>query len=296
MMVPTKNQGGPAPPRRRHHLRPIVRRQQQIYLRAEIHSSSPPKQIRPDPRSGTGPSTGNLKERKMPMRMYTELLVVILAVAAMWAAPEEDLHISISLQALQQLDALASQKIQSKDDALAYVRKSVALCALGDLGPIERLESRFAAAELDAATDPNKLVPDEQIAQAFNFMSSEFGVDTRLTAADILQYRSVQAAIFPHIFSGKDTDGNRPIGASVILYQLWYNGGITEGVRNAATLDRPPGSLKIDSAAGRLELNRNPNPTARQYQLAGQSYFGHQSALETRAFIDKLASIIALPK
>lgn len=228
--------------------------------------------------------------------------LVILAAATMWAAPDGGLHISISLQSLQQLDVLASGKIESLDDATAYVRKSAALCVLGDSDPMaEGIESRLAAAELDAAKDPNKLVSDERVAEAFNFMSDEFRVEhpARLTASDILQYRSVQASIFPHVFSPKTASGSRPVGAIVMLYQLWYNGGVTEGVRKAAQLDRPPGSLKVasgQSVSGRSGLDKNPNLTGREYQVAGYAYFAQRSPQQKRSFLDRIAKTIALPQ
>jgi hypothetical protein len=59
------------------------------------------------------------------------LPLFLLTATTMWAAPEGNLHISISLQALQKLDALASHKIESMEDAAAYVRESVALCVYG---------------------------------------------------------------------------------------------------------------------------------------------------------------------
>ncbi len=204
-------------------------------------------------------------------------------------------HLSISFQVLQQLDALASDKIESLEDATAYVQKSAALCVFGDPGPFgAELESRLAAAELEAAGNPSKLIPDDKIAEAFNFMSNEFGVDqpAQLTGEDIHQFRSVQASIWPHLFSPKSVDGSRPVSAVMILYQLWFNGGITEGVRNAAKLDRPPGSLKI--SGGRIvgQLGENGRTAQKEYRAAGYSYFAQRSPQKVRFFLDQLAEVI----
>jgi hypothetical protein len=216
----------------------------------------------------------------------------------MLAAPSIGLH--VSLPALQQLDALSSDKIESLDDASAYVRKTAVICGTSDPSLLPgNLESRLAVAELDAAKDPNKLVSDDQVAKAFNFMSEEFQVPhpARLTASDILQYRSVQASIFPHIFSPKPVSGTRPIGTIVMLYQLWLNGGVTEGVRKAALLDRPPGSLKIASGqiVGRSGLDRDPNLVGREYQIAGYSYFNQRTPQQISSFLDRLTRIMDLP-
>jgi hypothetical protein len=209
----------------------------------------------------------------------------------------------VSFQSLQQLGTLASGRIESPDDAAAYVRKAVAICGTTDPSIVlpDRIGRRLAGAEWGAANDPNKLVSDGQVAEAFNFMSDEFGVanPARLTASDILQYRSVQASLFPHIFSGKSVSGSRPVGAIVMLYQLWYNGGVTEGVRKAAQLDRPPGGPRVTGGhiIGRsLTPDKNPNLVGREYQRAGRKYFEQRSPLETRSFLAKLATTLGIPE
>jgi hypothetical protein len=224
--------------------------------------------------------------------------VLLAAVAATaWAYPGG--HLTITFDGLRQLDSIASTPIGSLDDATAYVGKAAALCgitdlplALGDIG------SRLAAAELDAAKDPDKVVSDGQVAEAFNFMSDKFQVPhpAHLTASDIVQYRSVMASIFPHIFSPKRVSGSRPVGVVVMLYQLWYNGGITDGVKKAAQLDRPPGSLKV--TGGRIigrswTPNENTSPFAGEYQAAGLTYLRGLSPDQLRSFLDQLARIIA---
>ncbi len=226
---------------------------------------------------------------------------LLLAPIVMWALPEGKLHLSINLQSLQQLDVLASGKIENPQDATAYVRKSAALCVFGDSDPMtEEIESRLVAAELDAAKDPNKLVSDDQVAEAFNFISDEFQVPhpARLIASDILQYRSVMASIYPHLFNGKDVRGSRPVGTVVILYQLWYNGGVTEGVRKAAQLDRAPGSLRVTGGrigGGTWTAAKDPNLIGREYQVAGYAYFAQRSPQDIRSFVDGVTTIVVKP-
>jgi hypothetical protein len=211
----------------------------------------------------------------------------------------------ISLQTLQQLDTLSSDPIEGLSDARAYVRKAAALCGTTDPSLVpDDLESRFAAAELDVAKDPSKLVSDDQIAEAFNLMSDEFQVPhpAHLTATDILQYRSVRASIFPHIFSPKTVGGSRPFGAIVMLYQLWFNGGDMEGVRKAAQLDLAPGSIKISHSGGSAGgsggvINNNPNLIFdKEYQRAGYIYFAQRSPQQISSFLNRLAGIIQLPE
>jgi len=221
---------------------------------------------------------------------------LLVVAATVWAYPGS-LH--VSFQSLQRLDALSAGGIESLGDATAYVRKAAALCGTPDTSFAPDLESRLAAAELDAAKDPNKLVSDERVADAFNLMSKEFRVEhpRSLTASDILQYRSVMASIFPHIFSPKNVAGSRPVGVAVMLYQLWYSGGVAEGVRKAAQLDRPPGSLKVTGGhiVGRSSTpDRNPNSLDQEYQLAGRKYFAQQTPLGTRSFLGRLATTLGM--
>jgi hypothetical protein len=226
-------------------------------------------------------------------------LLILLLPMAMWT--ESGMHLSITFQGLQKQDVLASGKIENLEDAATYVRESTALCVFGDPGPLGvELQSRLAAAEFEAARNPSKLIPDDKIAEAFNLMSNEFAVDqpAHLTGDDILQFRSVQASIWPHLFSPKAVNGSRPVSAVMILYQLWYNGGITEGVRNAAKLDRPPGSLKVTGGriVGQLGSTVNANAIGRQYQVAAGMYFAQASTRQIHSFFEKLGEILALPK
>jgi len=90
--------------------------------------------------------------------------------------------------------------------------------------------------------------------------------------------------------------GSRPAGATVMLYQLWYNGGVTEDMRKAAQLDRPPGSLKVSPSGGSSGPNKNPNLLGREYQLAGYAYFAQRSPQQVSSFLDRLAEIMHLPE
>ena len=224
-------------------------------------------------------------------------ILLLFAPVVMWAA--SGVSLQISFHSLQQIDVLASGGIESLDDAKSYVTKSAELCGITEPALVsDDIESRLAAAEWDAARDPTKLVSDEQVAKAFNYISSELGIKHAavLTAGDVLQYRSVQAALWPHIFSPKSVGGSRPVGAIVMLYRLWYSGGITGGVRKAADLDRPPGSLKVTGGhiVGHSGIG-NSNPLQSEYRTASQTYFARQSQQEKRTFFNRLAGIVALP-
>lgn len=218
-----------------------------------------------------------------------------LAPVMVWGLPQVNPH--IDFEALKRMDAVSSARLENLSDAAAYVRKSAALCGVTSPTPVpEDLESRLAAGEFDAARNPGHLVSDEQVAAAFNFMSDEFGVQhpVRLTASDVLQYRSVQASIFPHLFSPKTAVGSRPVGAIIMLYQLWYNGGVRESVKKAAQLDRRPGSLRVVSGhiAGRAPARTEAET---EYQSAGSAYFRVKSSQDIQSFMGRVADVMALP-
>jgi hypothetical protein len=204
----------------------------------------------------------------------------LLAPIVMWAASTDRPHLFLSFPALQQLDSLSASRIKDLDDARAYVRNAAAAFGVTepDLLP-EDLESRLAKAELDAAKDPSKLVSDDQVADAFNFLSDEFRVANpqRLTGADILLYRGVKASMFPHLYSPKTINGSRPVGALVMLDTLVCEGGVMEGIRKAAVLDRPPGSMKATGAqiAGHSGAG-NSTPVQKKYREASLAYFARQ--------------------
>jgi hypothetical protein len=203
---------------------------------------------------------------------------------------------------LSRIDSLSASNIDNLESAKSYVRQAASLCGIGDSALLaDDFESRLAAGELDTAKDPGRLVTDDQVAEAFNFMSDEFRVPhpVRLTASDILQWRSAMSGFFPHLFSPKSLGGSRPVGAVVMLRMLVYNGGITAGIRGLAQKDPPPGSLKLDPSSGRLSarssIDKDPDLIVRGYQTAPLLYFQRLSPQEIRSFLDRLAKIIALP-
>jgi hypothetical protein len=152
-------------------------------------------------------------------------------------------------------------------------------------------------AELAAAHDPTRLVSDEKVADAFNFLSDEFRVPhpQRLTGIDILQYRVTMAAIYPHVFSPRSAGGVRPVEALILLHQLVFNGGVPEGAKKVAQKDPQPGSRKIDISSGRLIPGKQTNSIAREYQVSSSSYFGRLTSLKVRSLVDSIAKFTALP-
>jgi hypothetical protein len=228
------------------------------------------------------------------MRVRVDLITLLLLGAAVaWGASGVRLH--IDPRSLFELEALSSVRVEGPDDAARYVRKAAAICGVADPALVpDGLESRLAAAELDAAKDPSKLISDDQVARAFNFMSDQFGVanPTRLTGADVLQYRGVMSAVFPRVFGPKTVSGSRPVGAIVMLYLLVYYGGMTDGWKKVGG----PNSFGISEAEPTEHLGIDRHAVAIQYQTASFAYFQKRQPEEVRRFLGGLAKIMALPE
>jgi hypothetical protein len=227
-------------------------------------------------------------------RTYFRTLLLVTTAFA-WAAPGVSLH--LDSRSLWPLERLSAAKIEGLPDATAYVRKAASLCGIADLSLLPGdLEPRLAQAELDAAKDPNKLISDQQVAEAFNAMSDEFRVTDpiHLTGSDILRYRDAMSAFLPHLFRPKSLSGNRPIGTVVMLYMLLYHGGMTGGWKRVGG----PGGFGVTEADPDHPVpgtGKTSNLIAIEYQTAAGSYFSQRSPQDVRAFLDRLAVTLGLP-
>lgn len=86
--------------------------------------------------------------------------LLLLAPALLATQMEERPHLFLSFRALRKLDALSASRIESSDDATAYVREAAAQFGITDPSLIpDNLESRLATAELDAEKIPASLCP-----------------------------------------------------------------------------------------------------------------------------------------
>jgi hypothetical protein len=237
----------------------------------------------------------------MKMRVVNATLLALCAILFLLTLATRGRTQTVSLhidsRSLWPLERLSASKIDNIGDATVYVSKAATLCGIAapDLLP-ENLESRIAKAELDVAKDPSRLISDDQVAEAFNFMSDEFHVPTptRLTGADALHYRGVMSAFLPHVFSPKSVSGNRPVGALVMLYMLVYYGGMTEGWKKAGG----PGGYGITEADPDHPVpgtGKTSTLIATEYQTAANSYFLQRSPDEAHAFLNRMAKILTLP-
>jgi len=203
----------------------------------------------------------------------------------------------VNLRSLQTINSLPVRRIGSFEDADAYVKQVAEAC--GVRGPIltGELIPLLVNEELAAAEDPSKLVSDDRVAEAFNFLSDEFRVPhpQRITGVDVLQYRITMAAIYPHVFSPKNAGGVRPVEALILLHQLVFNGGVPEGAKKYAQKDPQPGSFNIDPSRTRAAIDKNPNLIGREYWTASAQYFRELTPEKMQSFVDSTTKIMALP-
>jgi hypothetical protein len=204
----------------------------------------------------------------------------------------------VNLRSLQSINSLPSTPITTLEEAETYVRQVAELC--GIQGPIltGELLPRLVQGEWAAAQDPSKLVSDDRLAEAFNFLSTEFRVPhpQHVTGTDILQFRIARSAMYAHVFSPRTVSGSRPVEAVISLQQLVFDGGVLEGAKRYAQKDPHPGSFKIDPSRSRAGINANPNlMIAREYQTASMRYFRGLTAQGLQSLIDSIARIMALP-
>lgn len=201
----------------------------------------------------------------------------------------------MSTEALRQLEALSEPPIQSLDDARHYVANA-ATWMRGDSEALpESCKKRVAAAELAAASDRDKLVPDQNIADAFAFLSRKFNVthSEAVTSGDVREYRCVMAALFPQLFSQSSPDGVRPVGAAVMLYLMIHGGGIPQGAREIAKQGIPK-RFRVDSRLARL-APAYLAPSEVEYQSAYRKYCENTSPQEKEALVEQLMKILELP-
>jgi hypothetical protein len=233
----------------------------------------------------------------MRVDLYLRPLLAFALLVPASTRSEPTANLRIDIRSLWSLERLSSGAIETPGDAADYVRKAAAACGAADRAAVpDALESQLATAELEAAKDSSKLVSDDRIAQAFNFMSDEFRVadPTRLTGEGVLHYRSTMSAFWPHLFGAKSAKGSRPVGAVVTLYLLTFYGGMTGGFKKVGG----PGGFGITDAEPDHPVpgtGKTSNLIAQEYQNAAAEYFAQRSPQQIRSFLAQLAGILALP-
>jgi hypothetical protein len=204
----------------------------------------------------------------------------------------------INVRSMQIINSLADPRIESLGDAEAYVRHVARAC--GVQGPVltGELLPRLAEGELATARDQSRLVSDDNVAEAFNFLSREFQVPHPqvLTGTDVLQFRTTMSAIYPHVFSPKGVGGSRPVQALITLHQLVFNGGVPDGAKKYAQKDPQPGSLKIDPSRTRVSLDTTTTPTVREYRALAIRYFAGLTPQKMQSLVGSITEIMALPE
>jgi hypothetical protein len=204
----------------------------------------------------------------------------------------------LNLRSLRSIDSLSAAGIATQDDAENYVRQVAKLCGAKEKDDLtDALLARLVNGELAAAHDPAGLVPDDRVANAFNFLSDQLRVahSRRLTGAEVRQYRTTRLAIYPHLFGEGNVSGTRPVGAVLMLCMLVLNGGVPEETENSAGTALQSSSLKNDPHRANWG-DGTPYRAAREYRIASTTYFQELTPQGLQSFVGSVAKIMALPE
>jgi hypothetical protein len=195
--------------------------------------------------------------------MYRSLIFFLLGslyiiVGCCSSAPASTAESKMSFERLRKIDSMSENIIVTSADAKAYVADAAEAWSLGASNGEDvqqhKFLSRLTRAEFNAAQNPDKKISDAQIAIAFNRVSAELKVSApTLDDAKVRAFRIIWRSVCPHLFPANEK--LRPVAASVLLYLLIYNGGVSEA---AIQLSQSASLLQPDYVHGKLVAKTFP--------------------------------------
>ena len=149
----------------------------------------------------------------------------------------------------QRIDELAAH-VQTEGDAKAYVEALVKRWGPEEAPDLAEFEERLARAEYLAVRNPDKLIPESQVATTFNRLMDEWQMPgwTRISAPDLHEFRFAYATIIYPKSVARLPDQSiapscRPTEALLLLHMLNSKGGIPPEIREQFRDSRLPWSL-----------------------------------------------------
>src|ERR1700756_1354154 len=145
----------------------------------------------------------------------------------------------------QPVDELGAH-VQTEGDAKAYVEALVKRWGPQEAGPhLPEFEGRLARAEYLAVRNPDKLIPESQVATTFNRLMDEWRMPewTSISAPKLHEFRLPYATIiYPNSVARLPDQsiapGCRPAEALFLLYLLNSKGGIPPELREQVASGR----------------------------------------------------------
>jgi hypothetical protein len=170
----------------------------------------------------------------------------------------------------RQIDELgAPGHIRAEADARAYVEALVKRWDPNETNPhLDEFEERLAQAEYAAVRDPNKLIPESQVAKTFNRLMDEWEMPawTRVAMPELHAFRiSYVLTVYPRsvvrLPDKSIAPSCRPTEALFLLHMLDSRGGIPPEIREEVRASRFPWSI-----LKRVSLHPANTPTPQNLQ------------------------------
>ncbi len=205
--------------------------------------------------------------RTLPFLSLTSFYIIVACCSSTLASNAE---LQMSLDNVRKVDSISENVIRTAADANAYVTNAAEAWGLRQPQSEEVLTrqnilSRLATAEFVASHNPQTKISDAQIATAFNHISADLRISTEisLNESTVRAFRIVWGSICPHLFPANEN--LRPVAASILLYLLVYNGGVSE---TAIQLSKSASLVRPDYAHAHLAPNTPPISAEQSRQMA----------------------------
>jgi|SRR5580704_553780 hypothetical protein len=203
----------------------------------------------------------------------------------------------------RKIDELGAEaRIQTETDAEAYVGAFLEKFKLDEVEPglIDMWKARLARAEFDAVRHPQKRVPEEVVAEAFNQLMERWKAPagTRVSLDELRVLRTaISIRVYPQsmplLADNKLSRSCRPTEALYLIYLLQARGGLA-GLNDVPRTGEWPNTVATDQespAPLMVRLNIRSSAEAMRlsaYFAARASYFAHQPDDSFQKEVDEL--------
>ena len=204
----------------------------------------------------------------------------------------------------RKIDELGAEaRIQTEADAEAYVGAFLEKFKLDEVEPrlIDMWKARLARAEFDAVRHPQKRVPEEVVAEAFNQLMERWKAPagTRVSLDELRVLRTaISIQVYPQsmplVADGQVSRSCRPTEALYLFYLLQARGGLPVELKDVARTGKWPNTVATDQESP-VPLMVRPNIMSSAeairlsaYFAARASYFAHQPDDSFQKEVDEL--------
>lgn len=245
----------------------------------------------------------------MQLQTATRVLAVLAAFAIALTNP-------VSLRPIQKMSKFplsftdrridelgAEARIQTETDAEAYVGAFLEKFKLDEAEPqlSNMWKARLVRAEFDAVLHPEKRIPEEVVAEAYNQLMERWKAPawTRVSLDELRVLRTaISMGLYPQsmplLADGQLSRSCRPTEALYLVYLLQARGGLPAGLENMAGTGEWPNATATDQEAPvRLMVRPNIRSSGEAMRLsayfaARASYLAHEPDDNFQREVDRL--------